>query len=240
MGNNSSSLKKHYATAEKTGVLNVSKCKLEELPPEVLRLSHALRSLDVSYNKLAVFPSTIGSFSLMKTLILDHNHLSSLPHEIGQLTKLETLSLEANRINGLPDSIIHLVHLKRVNLKHNQIKEFPLVFCGSKHLELLDLSQNKLTCVPAGASQLSVTELVLDQNQISEIHEDLAMCSKLRTLKVQENCLPISGFPAQLLSDSNVFSLQVEGNLFEMKAFMDLPGYDKYMERYTAVKKKLY
>lgn len=40
--------------------------------------------------------------------------------------------------------------------------------------------------------------------------------------------------------DTNISNLALEGNLFEMKQLTDVNGYDAYMERYTAVKKKLF
>ncbi len=34
-------------------------------------------------------------------------------------------------------------------------------------------------------------------------------------------------------------TLSLAGNLFDEKKLLDVAGYDKYMERYTAVKRKL-
>ena len=38
---------------------------------------------------------------------------------------------------------------------------------------------------------------------------------------------------------SGVSLLSLDGNLFDTKSLDSLPGYDKYMDRYTAVKRKL-
>ena len=38
---------------------------------------------------------------------------------------------------------------------------------------------------------------------------------------------------------SKVSLLAIEGNLFDVKKLNGVEGYDKYMERYTAVKRKL-
>uniref|UniRef100_A0A0K8T4V6 Leucine-rich repeat-containing protein 57 n=2 Tax=Lygus hesperus TaxID=30085 RepID=A0A0K8T4V6_LYGHE len=123
MGN--AALKKHVATAEKTGVLNLSRSKLDEFPEEVMRLKGNLRSLDLAYNKFSSLTPAIGDFSSMKSLVLDHNSLSSLPQEIGKLIKLETLSVVGNKLKTLPNSLENCGNLKQVQLQNNQLKEFP-------------------------------------------------------------------------------------------------------------------
>lgn len=135
---------------------------------------------------------------------------------------------------------IHISYQLQVNLWGNQLSEFPLVFCGLKHLDVLDLSHNRLTLVPDGAAELHVTELNLNQNQIAAISERLADCPRLKTLRLEENCLQIGAIHRRILEESKVSVLALEGNLFEMKQFPDLDGYDKYMGRYTAVKKKMF
>lgn len=57
-------------------------------------------------------------------------------------------------------------------------------------------------------------------------------------LRLEENCLELSMLPQSILSDSQISLLAVEGNLFEIKKLRELEGYDKYMERFTATKKK--
>ena len=42
-----------------------------------------------------------------------------------------------------------------------------------------------------------------------------------------------------LFFPSTVSLLVLEGNLFDVKKLDDVEGFDKYMERYTAVKRKL-
>ena len=238
MGN--SPLKKHYVTAEKTGVLNVSHNKLDEFPLELKQLSGVLRSLDLSWNKFVRLPYEIGTFTVLKNLNIDHNNLSHLPMEMGNLVKLEILTATFNKLSVLPSSLARLTNLKKVELQKNEMKTFPVMLCNLKHLDLLDLSSNRIESVPIEVGTLNVTELKLHQNQISNLSEEIADCPRLKTLRIQENCLRLSDVPPKILAHSNISTINAEGNLFDMKHFMELDGYDEYMERYTAVKKKLF
>ncbi|XP_032684155.1 leucine-rich repeat-containing protein 57 [Odontomachus brunneus] len=238
MGN--SGLKQHYETAKKTGTLKLSQRKLDEFPQNLRALAPLLRTLDLSENKFTTLPNDIGDFTLLKQLNLSHNRLIDLPGMLGALAKLEGLNCAANQIRSIPPSLATLGHLKQVNLSDNQISEFPLVFCNLRHLDVLDLSRNRLTIVPDAAAGLHVTELNLNQNQITTISEKLADCPRLKTLRLEENCLQLSSIPLRILKNSKISVMALEGNLFEMKQFANLDGYDTYMERYTAVKKKMF
>lgn len=238
MGN--SGLKQHLETAKKTGVLKVSQNKLNEFPPGFLQLDGSLRTLDLSDNKFIQLPNEISRFIHLKHLNLNKNKITKLPDCIGALTKLETLNACHNNLTSLPRTITNLINLKQVYMTDNHLKEFPLVFCGLKHLDVLDLSRNEIKTLPSEISGLNVTELILNQNQISDVSSHIATCPRLKTLRLEENCLQITAIHSSILIDSNISNLALEGNLFEMKQFQELNGYDTYMERYTAVKKKLF
>ena len=238
MGN--SGLKQHYETAKKTGALKLSQGKLDEFPQNLRALASLLRTLDLSENKFIRIPEDIGSFALLKQLNFSHNKLTALPEALGALTKLEGLNASSNQIRSVPWSLSKLTRLKQVNLSDNQISEFPLMFCDLKLLDVLDVSKNRITTIPDAAAALHVVELNLNQNQISAISEKLAECPRLKTLRLEENCLQLNTVPVRILKDSKVSVLSLEGNLFGMKQFADLDGYDNYMERYTAVKKKMF
>ncbi|KZC11983.1 PREDICTED: leucine-rich repeat-containing protein 57 [Dufourea novaeangliae] len=238
MGN--SGLKQHYETAKKTGALNLSKKKLDEFPQNLHASAPLLRTLDLSENKFVQIPTDIRNFTLLKQLNISHNKLTVLPDAFGALTKLEVLNAASNHIKSIPWSLQKLTRLKQVNLSENQIIEFPLMFCDLKFLDVLDVSQNRITTIPDAAAALHVVELNLNQNQISTLSEKLAECPRLKTLRLEENCLQLNGIPIKILKDSKVSVLALEGNLFEMKQLADLDGYDNYMERYTAVKKKMF
>lgn len=145
-----------------------------------------------------------------------------------------------NVITFIPPSFGNLKNLKQIQLSNNQIVEFPSMFAGLKHLDMLDLSRNKITSVPSAVKDLYCTELNLNQNQISSIAEEISECSKLKTLRLEENCLQVTAIPIKLLKSSVVSTILVDGNLFNNKQFTEMDGYNEYQERYTAVKKKMF
>lgn len=236
----SSGLRQHYETAKKTGTLKLSQRELGEFPHDLRALAPLLRTLDLSENKFTRIPDDIGNFTLLKQLNISHNKLITLPETLGALIKLESLNASSNQIRSIPWSVSKLTRLKYINLSDNQITEFPIMFCYLNFLDVLDLSKNRITTIPDAAASLHVVELNLNQNQVSTISEKLVNCSRLKTLRLEENCLQLVAIPTNILKDSKISVLSVEGNLFEMKQFAYLDGYDNYMERYTAIKKKMF
>jgi Leucine-rich repeat (LRR) protein len=238
MGN--SGLKQHYETASKTGVLQISDQKLREIPPEVLNLSETLRNLDLSKNRLSSLPADISKFKLLKQLKLETNKLESLPEAIRNVKKLEYLSVSHNSLTSLPLSLKNLSNLKQVYLNFNKLKEFPLQLLGLTNLEVVELSHNKITEIPPGMSEFYAAELNLSQNEISVISDDLHQAPRLKILRLEENCLSLEAISPSLLRDSKIHTINMDGNLFEVKQLESLEGYNEYTERYTAMKKKMF
>lgn len=164
--------------------------------------------------------------------------MTSLPEALGKC--VETLNAMNNVITIVPRCYESLKNLKQINLSNNQITEFPVMFAGLKHLDMLDLSRNKITSVPSAAKDLYCTELNCNQNQISELAEEVAECTRLKTLRLEENCLQVTSIPIKILKESNISTFLVDGNLFNNKQFTELDGYEEYQQRYTAVKKKMF
>ncbi|XP_067152595.1 leucine-rich repeat-containing protein 57 isoform X2 [Apteryx mantelli] len=204
-----SALKAHLETAQKTGVFQLTGKGLTEFPEDLQKLTSNLRTIDLSNNKMEILPPLIGKFSFLKSLALNNNKLTALPEELCKLKKLETLHLNGNHLRQLPAAFGQLSALKTLSLSGNQLRTVPTQLCGLRHLDVI--------------SQISV--------QISH-------CPRLKVLRLEENCLELSMLPQSILSDSQISLLAVEGNLFEIKKLRELEGYDKYMERFTATKKK--
>lgn len=233
-------VKQHFETAQKTGVLKISQQRLTEFPPHMRNFPNVLRTLDLSENRFITLPDDIGRFTLLKHLNISENRLTELPTAIGKLIKLETFNAMSNMIMSIPREMGNLKHLKQVHLNNNQLTQFPTMFCGMKNLDVLDLSRNKIAAIPAEVKNLSVTELNCNQNQIATLAVEIADCPRLKTLRLEENCLPITEIHSKILKESLVSNFHLDGNLFPTKQFNGLDGYEEYMERFTAVRKKLF
>ncbi|KAL5712246.1 hypothetical protein ACHQM5_014437 [Ranunculus cassubicifolius] len=96
--------------------LDLSHCKLQELPAEVGRLLH-LRYLDLSRTKLKELPGAVCKLLNMQTLRLNRcSSLTKLPEGIGALFKLRHLEIEeTTELRYLPRSIGRLCSLRTLN-----------------------------------------------------------------------------------------------------------------------------
>ncbi|XP_055380503.1 leucine-rich repeat-containing protein 57 [Condylostylus longicornis] len=238
MGNKQ--IKQHLETAQKTGVLKISLQRLQDFPPQLKTFPNVLKTLDISENRFVTLPEEIGRFTLCKHLNVSGNRLTELPEILGNLTKLEVFIAMNNMITNIPQSMANLKNLKQVNLSNNQLAKFPTMFCQLTHLDVLDLSRNKIVEIPNEVKDLYVTELNCNQNQISILSDNIALCPKLKTLRLEENCLQAKAFSPKILIESKISNILYEGNLFNPKEFNSLEGYEAYQERYTAVKKKMF
>ncbi|CAH8619897.1 Leucine-rich repeat-containing protein 57 [Schistosoma haematobium] len=229
--------------AEKTGVLQVSGLKLKKVPEQVKHLRN-LRSLDLSNNKIENIDPWISLLKNLKVLNVENNKLKCFPAEIYLLTKLESLNGNSNfLINFItPGAIVNLNELsclRTVNLSHNCLTEFPVELClKSIPINVIDLSNNQISIIPNAIASLQAIEINLNSNKISIISNGIAQCERLKVLRLEHNCLRLENFPTELLTNSQVSLICVDGNSFNMKDFYNLPGYSKYMERFTAMKKK--
>ena len=151
-----------------------------------------------------------------------------------------------------------------MNLSHNQLTSFPLLLASLPQLDLLNLSSNSITALPEGIEGLQAVELNLNENQVhcatmplldaapqlTHLHPSVAGCPRLVTLRLERNLLAPESLPAALLRcgparrqvppsrDSAVSLLCLEGNPFPMKELEQLEDWSRYMERFTAAKRK--
>ena len=62
---------------------------------------------------------------------------------------------------------------------------------------------------------------------MSRLSEGLVGCPRLKVLRLEENCLEISAFSPTVMKNSSIALFAVEGNVFDMKAFHNLEGYEE-------------
>ncbi|CAB3404372.1 unnamed protein product [Caenorhabditis bovis] len=239
-GPSSSTVNKHLEMATKSRILQLKGSGLKKVPEEIEKLADILRNLDLSDNKIRIIPTFIGNFSQLKQLHLANNCIEILPDKIGHLKKLEILNLAGNKLSSLPDTLAGCTELKSIDISSNSFTIFPAAVFTILQFDVLNLDANQLQTLPDEICQLKVIELSMNQNRLQSLNaENLLKCPRLRTLRVEENCLEKTEFTRELLENSAISRIAYQGNLFQMKEFQDLNGYDTYQERFTATQRKM-
>ena len=154
------------------------------------------------------------------------------------MIKLENLHLNENLLTRIPASITKLKSLKKIYLSKNRFKIISTELCQLKLLDHLDLSSNQIESIDDSIITFDCIELNLNENQIKIISNNISKCQRLKVLRLEQNLLDLKSIPISLLVDSNVSLLALDGNLFTQKQLQEIDGFDKYMERYTATKRK--
>jgi hypothetical protein len=62
--------------------------------------------------------------------------------------------------------------------------------------------------------------------QISTLPDCIAEWPRLKVLRLEENCLEITALTPRIMKQSQIALLAIEGNVFDMKKFNNLEGYD--------------
>lgn len=236
---NASSLKHHMETAEKTGVIQLSRSNLRDIPKDLLQISQQIRTLDLNTNRLQRLSESISSFRNLKILNLSHNKLKLVSGALGQLEKLESLLLEDNLLETLPSEFGRLSNLKTLNISKNSFKTFPLPVCSLKSLELLDVSHNEIESIPDEIGSSQANEINLNSNKLKRLNDSLTKCPKLKILRLDDNQVELAAFTKSILAESKICLLSVENNPFTLKQLQDKDGFEEYSKRYTSTKRKM-
>ena len=167
------------AEADKREFLELSEQGLDELPPEIGRLTE-LVGLDLSGNRLTGLPVEIGRLAKMEELILCRNRLSELPVEICRMVRLRRLDVTENRFCSFPEEIGELTELRMLHAADNQLVELPK---GIGKLGMLN-------------------QLWVQRNQIRELPAEMRFLEKLNDFDFSKKRLP-PRFPWGLMVKGN-------------------------------------
>lgn len=163
---------------DKLITLTLEKTLMKQIPHLQIQTLRALKTLDLSNNKLESIEDNVfanmqlstlklsdnnitisdkafrGLESSLKNLNLKGTNLKSIPKAIMNLTSLAFLDLAQNKIKAIaPDLLINLHSLTAINLERNQIESLPQrVFIGiNDSLSSLSLLNNLLVDFPSEA-----------------------------------------------------------------------------------------
>ena len=167
---------------------------LRELSPLVSRLDNLLQ-LILEHNALQALPDEIGALTKLRLLDVSHNALRSLPPSLYSLPTLHSLLLGNNCLEDssfppLPPAGAVLPSLHHVDLGHNRFTEIPPFVFKSLAVSELIVPDNVIASLPPAVLSLTSLKLLdVKHNKVSTVPYELSLCTKLKTLGLEENPL---------------------------------------------------
>lgn len=246
--------------ARKTGVLNLVASSLSPSSSTWSKIDvMSIKLIDISNNPLPHLPVEIYAMQNLKYVICftytnfvnsfrklkcNHCQLENLYSAISNNGNLSHIEAEHNKlgqglIGELPPSITHL------SLAHNQFTCIHPSLHSSLNLLVLDLSGNQIQSLQGIAMVISLTDLCLDDNLISEIPEEVSSLSKLKRISLKRNRIGSKAvtFDGQsihekVFTDSNIESIDLEGNPIKKSTITNFNGVEAFLERRKKLKEK--
>uniref|UniRef100_A0A8D0CEY4 PH domain leucine-rich repeat-containing protein phosphatase 2 n=2 Tax=Scleropages formosus TaxID=113540 RepID=A0A8D0CEY4_SCLFO len=171
--------------------LNLSHNRLGVFPESICEIL-SLTELNLSCNGLRAVPTQIGNLESLQTLSLDGNHLDSLPEELGGLSQLCSLGLSFNNFTTVPAVLEKLTGVDRLAMAGNRVETLELgSLARMGHLKSIDLRPDVLKLI---------THMDVRDNHLTSL--DLSSACNLETLNCQHNhlgALTLSGFALRAL-----------------------------------------
>jgi len=177
------------ALARRKGVLDLSFQRLRVFPTQFFELTN-LKTLTLNSAGLSELPDFSALVSLAE-LRLVKNKFTVVPPQIFGVTSLVELDMGNNMIQVLPDELANMPHLRELYLYVNYIREIPQSFTSLTTLNVLNLAHNKLSslpgCVLPRLKQLS--QLKVSGNQLESIPPEIGALEQLSDLNASRNKL---------------------------------------------------
>lgn len=199
--------------------LDLHSCKLSEIPKEIGKLTNLI-TLQIGYNQLTSIPQEIGNLHHLRDLHIDDNQLTEIPKEIGNLTNLWLFSATKNQLTELPNIFEKLTKLEILSLYYNQITHLPPSFEYLTNCKTISLFNNQLTEIPMVLKNSPLEELSLNDNQITEITDDIKHFSSVTKIGLARN--PLHSISPEIKHLKNLKFLETyDTNLTELPDVFD-------------------
>jgi Leucine-rich repeat (LRR) protein len=202
-------VQKRIEASRKTGSLNISNQRLQDLPPDVFNLHSTetkwweiveMKKIIAADNQIQKINPLVGELKDLTVLDLHNNEIQEIPRELNQ-ESLKILNLSTNKLNfvSLSGSLIdlnvkenqlktlelNLNLLRNLNASHNQLNEFD--FMKISNISKLNLSFNLFQRITNLNYLYELEELNLSNCRLTEI--DAIELEKLKVLDLRNNLL---------------------------------------------------
>jgi Leucine-rich repeat (LRR) protein len=184
--------------------------------PHYLCLLERLEVLDLGFNAIGAFPSSIKKLCCLTCLDLSHNDLESVPPQIKELPSLKRLNLKFNNLTTLPAWMKRLNRLQYLDVSHNKLHSFPAVLYEMKNLKVLTLDFNQIDMLSKHIAGLNLLEeLHLEHNRLTSLPRAVCELESLKVLNISYNSMfDYSGYVVRRLKERNI--LVVENRIVKL------------------------
>ncbi|XGW17715.1 hypothetical protein V3C99_002365, partial [Haemonchus contortus] len=149
----------------------------------------SLTSLDLSSNRLAVFPTSITQLPNLQKLNLSSNCIQTIPPNVRLLRRLASLDMENNWLSSLPIQLVECDQLVWLNLRFNRIKQVPEeTLTNLPHLREWALAGNYIESLDV-YRPVNIMKLDLRRSSLSGCFRLPSGCfDHLTFLDIRDNC----------------------------------------------------
>ncbi|PRD33932.1 UNVERIFIED_CONTAM: Lrrc47 [Trichonephila clavipes] len=191
------------------------------LDPGIFKVAH-LNFLEISKTHLKALPPDIGLLTNLTRVVISHNDLITLPSEIKSLKKLKFLDVSYNALSELPAELSGLIELQSLNVSFNQLSAIPPLNDLLRFV-VLNICHNKFSALPVGvfdSKLIHFTEIIANNNSISEIPIEIENLGSLRVLDLSDN--ELIDVPGELACCPRLKELNLKGNKLKDKRLLKL------------------
>ena len=169
-----------------------------------------LKRIKISEN-LTEFPEEIFTLAdSLEILDLSHNSLCSIPKNISKLSKLKIAFFSNNLFTSVPSEFKECDSLYMLGLKANQIEEFAEDILPLS-ISWLILTDNQISALPDSMGELSkLQKCALAGNKIERLPQSMKECQNLELIRLSANQL--QEIPSWLLKLPKLSWLAFSGN----------------------------
>lgn len=140
--------------------------------PSINNMLSCLQILDLSYNKLTSFSTSLCHLINLRSLNLHQNELTFLPYKICNLKHLTFLGLSKNNLEHLPPEICTLHNLIVMYVNDNKLRELPKQIHELSNLSYFDVNNNVMRSLPCNFNRLNLNYVDLRNNNNDLYYRD--------------------------------------------------------------------